>query len=132
MLNEIILNYLPQDQFLNSFAIFGILILISIIAFYITEKIIFNLLVKMFRKTSTDIDDILVNRNVFSRLAYMVPALIFYNFSYSITQLSIFIQKASLSLIAMSGLMVISSFLNALSDMYEKTKYSERIQVQSK
>ena len=64
MLNEILPNYLPQDQFLNSFAIFGILILISIIAFYITEKIIFNLLAKMFRKTSTDIDDILVNRKL--------------------------------------------------------------------
>ncbi len=123
--------YLPQNPLLHSLAILGVLAVISLLAFYITEKIILTLLTRMFRKTSTDLDDILVNRNVFNRLAYLVPALIFYNFAYAAPQFTAIIQRASLSLMALSGLLVINAFLSALSDIYEKTKYSERMHIKS-
>ena len=128
---EYLLPYLPQNPLLHSLAILGVLAVISLLAFYITEKIILTLLTRMFRKTSTDLDDILVNRNVFNRLAYLVPALIFYNFAYAASQFTVIIQRASLSLMALSGLLVINAFLSALSDIYEKTKYSERMHIKS-
>ena len=128
---EYLSPYLPQNALLHSLAILGVLAVISLLAFYITEKIILTLLTRMFRKTSTDLDDILVNRNVFNRLAYLVPALIFYNFAYAAPQFTVIIQRASLSLMALSGLLVINAFLSALSDIYEKTKYSERMHIKS-
>ena len=128
---EYLSPYLPQNPLLHSLAVLGVLAVISLLAFYITEKIILNLLTRMFRKTSTDLDDILVNRNVFNRLAYLVPALIFYNFAYAAPQFTVIIQRASLSLMALSGLLVINAFLSALSDIYEKTKYSERMHIKS-
>ena len=128
---EYLSPYLPQNPLLHSLAILGVLAVISLLAFYITEKIILTLLTRMFRKTSTDLDDILVNRNVFNRLAYLVPALIFYNFAYAAPQFTEIIQRASLSLMALSGLLVINAFLSALSDIYEKTKYSERMHIKS-
>ena len=128
---EYLSPYLPQNPLLDSLAILGVLAVISLLAFYITEKIILTLLTRMFRKTSTDLDDILVNRNVFNRLAYLVPALIFYNFAYAAPQFTVIIQRASLSLMALSGLLVINAFLSALSDIYEKTKYSERMHIKS-
>ena len=128
---EYLSPYLPQNPLLHSLAILGVLAIISLLAFYITEKIILTLLTRMFRKTSTDLDDILVNRNVFNRLAYLVPALIFYNFAYAAPQFTEIIQRASLSLMALSGLLVINAFLSALSDIYEKTKYSERMHIKS-
>ena len=128
---EYISPYLPQNPLLHSLSILGVLAVISLLAFYITEKIILTLLTRMFRKTSTDLDDILVNRNVFNRLAYLVPALIFYNFAYAAPQFTVIIQRASLSLMALSGLLVINAFLSALSDIYEKTKYSERMHIKS-
>ena len=128
---EYLSPYLPQNPLLHSLAILGVLAVISLLVFYITEKIILNLLTRMFRKTSTDLDDILVNRNVFNRLAYLVPALIFYNFAYAAPQFTVIIQRASLSLMALSGLLVINAFLSALSDIYEKTKYSERMHIKS-
>ena len=131
MLIDQLSPYLPQHPLLNALSILGILAVISLLAFYITEKIILTLLTRMFRKTSTDLDDILVNRNVFNRLAYLVPALIFYNFAYAAPQFTVIIQRASLSLMALSGLLVINAFLSALSDIYEKTKYSERMHIKS-
>ena len=128
---EYLSPYLPQNPLLHSLAILGVLAVFSLLTFYITEKIILTLLTRMFRKTSTDLDDILVNRNVFNRLAYLVPALIFYNFAYAAPQFTVIIQRASLSLMALSGLLVINAFLSALSDIYEKTKYSERMHIKS-
>ena len=44
MLTELLYTYLPQNPLLNTLSIIGIMAVISIIAFYITEKIILNLL----------------------------------------------------------------------------------------
>jgi len=123
--------YLPQHPLLNSLSILGILAVLSLVAFWITEKIIIKLLTKMLQKTSTQMDDVLIEHNVFKRLTYVVPALIFYNFAYATPQFTIMIQRASLTLMAISGLMVINSFLNALNDIYKKTKYHERLDINS-
>ena len=128
---EYLSPYLPQNQLLNSLVILGILTVISLIAFWTTQKVILTLLTKMFKKTSTQLDDILVNRNVFTRLAYIVPALIFYNFAYALPLFTVSIQRVSLSLMALTGLLVINSFLNALGDIYQQTKYSERMHIKS-
>jgi miniconductance mechanosensitive channel len=61
----------------------------------------------------------------------VVPALIFYNFAYAAPQFTILIQRASLTLMAIAGLLVINSFLNALRDIYKKTKYHERLDINS-
>ena len=123
--------YLPQHPLLNSLSILGILAVLSLVAFWITEKIIIKLLTKMLQKTSTQMDDILIKHNVFKRLTYVVPALIFYNFAYAAPQFTIMIQRTSLTLMAIAGLMVINSFLNALNDIYKKTKYHERLDINS-
>ena len=85
----------------------------------------------MLQKTSTQMDDILIKHNVFKHLTYVVPALIFYNFAYAAPQFTIMIQRASLVLVAIAGLMVINSFLNALNDIYKETKYHERLDINS-
>ncbi len=126
---EQLTHYLPQNPLFHSLAILGILALLSLVAFWITEKIIIKLLSKMFQKTSTQLDDILIKRNVFKRLTYVVPALIFYNFAYAAPQLTIIIQRASLCLMAIASLLVLNAFLSALGDIYEKTKFSERLNI---
>ena len=63
---EYLSPYLPQNPLLHSLSILGVLAVISLIAFWVTQKVILTLLTKMFRKTSTQLDDILVNRNVFT------------------------------------------------------------------
>ena len=123
--------YLPQDPLFHSLSVLGILAALSMLAFWITERIIIKLLSKMFQKTSTQLDDILIKRNVFKRLTYIVPALIFYNFAYAAPQFTILIQRTSLTLMAISGLLAINSFLNALRDIYKTTKYHERLDINS-
>ena len=131
MILEQLTPYLPVNPLMQSLSILGILGIVSLGAYWITEKVILTLLTRMFRKTRTQLDDILVNRNIFNRLSYVIPALIFYNFAYAAPQFTAFIQRASLSLMALSGLLVINAFLSAVEDLYEKTKYYERLHIKS-
>ena len=131
MILEQLTPYLPVNPLMQSLSILGILGIVSLGAYWITEKVILTLLTRMFRKTRTQFDDILVNRNIFNRLSYMVPALIFYNFAYAAPQFTIMIQRASLTLMAIAGLLVINSFINALRDIYKQTKYHERLDINS-
>ncbi|MDP6570864.1 MAG: mechanosensitive ion channel [Candidatus Marinimicrobia bacterium] len=131
MILEQLTPYLPEHPLLQSLSILAILFTLSIIAYGITEKVILRLLTGMFKKTRTELDDILANRNIFNRLAYIVPALIFYNFAYLIPQISNFVQRGALSLMTLAGLLVLNSFLSAIGDIYQKTKYSERMHIKS-
>ena len=124
-------DILPQDPILHSLSIMGILLLASLSGYGITVKIILKLITKMFSKTNTKLDDILINRRVFNHLAYMVPALILYNFANTAPEFTKLIQKISLCLMASSGVLSINSFLNALTDIYQQTKYSERLNIKS-
>ena len=131
MILEQLTPYLPVNPLMQSLSILGILGIVSLGAYWITEKVILTLLTRMFRKTRTQLDDILVNHNIFNRLSYMVPTLIFYNFAYAAPQFTVFIQRASLTLMAIAGLLVINSFINALRDIYKQTKYHERLDINS-
>ena len=112
MIIEQLIPFLPEHPLLQSLSIVGILGIVSMAAYWVTKKVIISLLTRMVKKTQTQLDDILVNRNIFNRLSYMVPTLIFYNFAYAAPQFTAFIQRASLTLIAIAGLLVINSFIN--------------------
>ena len=55
---------------------------ISFITYLITRYIILRAISNLFRKTSTDLDDILIDKGLFNRLSYIVPLLIIYNLIY--------------------------------------------------
>ena len=131
MIIEQLIPFLPEHPLLQSISIVGILGIVSMAAYWVTKKVIISLLTRMVKKTQTQLDDILVNRNIFNRLSYMVPTLIFYNFAYAAPQFTVFIQRASLTLMAIAGLLVINSFINALRDIYKQTKYHERLDINS-
>lgn len=131
MIIDYISPYLPHNQILSSLSILVILAVVSLLAFWVTQRLILNLLTKMLRKTSTQLDDILINQNVFKRLTYIVPALIFFNFAYAIPQFTTMIQRTSLTLMAIAGLLIINSLINALREIYKETKYHDRLDITS-
>ena len=131
MIIEQLIPFLPEHPLLQSLSIVGILGIVSMAAYWVTKKVIISLLTRMVKKTQTQLDDILVNRNIFNRLSYMVPTLIFYNFAYAAPQFTIMIQRVSLTLMAIAGLLVINSFINVLRDIYKQTKYHERLDINS-
>ena len=63
----------------NPYLVSLIAILIAYVLFLITNKIILRSISKIFQKTSTEFDDILLEQKVFHKLPYLIPLIFLYS-----------------------------------------------------
>lgn len=121
-----------QDNWARGIADFSgflFVIVIAIIAFYLTRFIIVRTMHRIAAKSSSHWDDAFVERKVFSRLSYFVPALIIHALSpYVIPDypntLSV-IRVLVKAYIDTMGLVVAFSVLNAALDIYNSYDVSK-------
>ncbi len=59
-----------------------VVLLVSLVVFFITRRYLLRWAAALIKKSKTRLDDILLEKEVFKRLAYLVPAVIIYNFAY--------------------------------------------------
>ena len=114
-----------------------ILLLASYTAFKISRKILVRLIVPQIKKSKTKLDDILVKNHLFIRISYLVPILIFDNFSYILaSNLSLEISTIE-TIIAISTIFVfnwiidsiLSSFTDAYSRRYKQIPLKSYVQI---
>ena len=99
------------------------IIVIAIIANYITKRIIVAGITKISRRTKSVWDDYLVERKVLRKLSHLAPALVIqftigialYDYSPGVTLL---VEKFTYIYIAAVCVLVLSSFLDAMHDIY--------------
>ena len=58
---------------------FLLVLTIGFVAYYIARFIVTSIVVRIFRKTATKIDDILIEKGVLNKLSYLVPVVVIYN-----------------------------------------------------
>ncbi|MCD4772557.1 MAG: mechanosensitive ion channel family protein [Bacteroidales bacterium] len=98
--------------------------ILAIIVFLITKKIIVHFVKLVVNKSKTNWDDILAEKKVFNRLAYLAPAIVINLLSplvlpnYPVT--SGFIQLVLNVYIVIIALSFFSSFLKAINQIYQK------------
>ena len=68
-LSDYILS-ISNDQW---YIVYIAIIIISYLMYLITRNVVLKSISHFFKKTSTDIDDILIEKGIFSRLSYLVP-----------------------------------------------------------
>jgi len=118
-----------QAALIRSAVIIVTIVIISIIANFITKKLILSVLQKIIHKTKNDYDDVFLRRNVFTLLSHIVPALILYyffplafseNYKYPFDYEAFINIVRSLCYIYMVVviMMVINSFLNVIQEIY--------------
>ena len=115
----------------NDLIFISIILCLSIISYLITKFILLNIASRFFRKTSTQIDDILIDNGFLSRLSYSIPLIvIYYMIGYkfgNIDLISRFIY-ASFSII---GISVIHSILSSVNEIYSNSRFSDRLNIKS-
>ncbi len=128
--------------------VFFLILILAWLAFFLTKKIILQLVKRIAEKTKTDWDDILVKHKVFAALAHLVPAFImYYSFNFAapvlhqeLSELSDEVLKLlsadhyfTLGKILLKGVRVyfafiiiiaVSRILNAGNEIYNKTSYA--------
>ena len=106
------------------------IIAVSFIAYLITRYVILRIISSLFKKTSTKLDDILIDKGLFNRLSYVIPLLIIYNFINVIPDYMI-MSRLILACIAISILASLNSFISSINEIYSKSKYSNKLNIKS-
>lgn len=109
-------------DFFKLLIVFVVIALLAIIANWITKNILLAIVYRVAKKTETVLDDILVEKKVFHKLAHMAPAVVFY---YSISlplaeypNLLKNLQDLTQVYMIIVGLMTLLAFVDALHEMY--------------
>ena len=114
----------------NPYIILLISILFAYVLFLVTNQIILRSIAKIFRKTSTKFDDILLEQKVFNKLPYLIPLI----FLYSLRDVVPFFKSVDRFLIALIALIILISLnalINAINDVYRKSKFAEKLDIKS-
>ena len=112
----------------NEFNIYFIILALSLIVYIITRYIVIKSISHFFKKTSTDLDDILLEKGLFNRLSYLPPLIIIYSLN-DIIPVFEYIDRILLGIIVIVVATSINAFINASSDIYSKSRYARRSKI---
>lgn len=106
-----------------------ILVLISgIVIYYLSKFIINRVLKRIAARTASNWDDVLIEHKVFARMAFLVPGILVYqSISVTLDDFPGFIpavMKLTNLYIIVIFLLIITSFLNAVYAMYQKSEFA--------
>ena len=114
----------------NPYVISLIAIFFAYILFLITNQIILRSITKIFRRTTTKFDDVLLEQKVFNKLPYLIPLI----FLYSLKDVVPFFNSVDRFIIASIALIILISLnalINAINDVYKKSSFSEKFNIKS-
>jgi miniconductance mechanosensitive channel len=136
-LSEIISKWLIQAGMQSDAALkfaglndFLIVLAIAILLYYITKFIITKIIRRIARRTKNRWDDVLLEKKVFNRMAFLVPGIIVYQAipttldEFSPAFISLVVKLTNIYIVVIF-LVVINSFFNALYALYQDTDYAK-------
>ena len=112
-------------EYLSVALMITFIVLICIIANFITKKIVIRLITHIVNNNKLQWDNILLEKKVFHKLSHVVPAIIIYYFAQAFLTYQSFIEKGAITYIILVGLSVLSSLLNAVHDIYQSFEVSK-------
>ena len=127
---EILNNYILNIQE-NKYILLGITLLLSFFSYIVIRYVVLNAISRLFEKTSTKLDDILIETGFLNRISYIVPLFILYNLFNSFIGNYLIINRLLLSLIAIVVILSFNSLLNVFSDIYNRSRFSNNINLKS-
>ena len=131
-LKDLLTHYTSFDEFgvnnVTTAIMLTIIIMACVLAYFVSNRFILQLVHRIVKRTKTQYDDILLERKVFNKLAQIVPALIVYLTLPTIVaeapRLADFMSQLAQSWIVIVLLLTSSAFLDALNDIYLHSKLS--------
>jgi miniconductance mechanosensitive channel len=114
----------------QEYLLFALILSFSFISYIIMRFIVLRAIFHLFKKTSTKLDDIIIEQGLLNRLSYIVPLLILYNF-YQYADNFYMVNRLLLTMISIVILASINSLLSVINDIFNQSKYSRTINVKS-
>ena len=113
---------------------FLVVLTVGFIAYYIARLILTSVVVRIFRKTATKLDDIMIEKGVLSKLSYLIPIVVIYNLVeiYNIpdSKEELF-SRIIFSLVTIVIISAVNSLLSVINAVYSESKFSNKINIKS-
>jgi miniconductance mechanosensitive channel len=103
----------------------AIIIILALIANFVVKRIFLKILQLVVKGSKSDWDDIILKRKVFHRLANLAPALVIYFAAPMFPAAQDWIQRITVSGMALIFLLSLNAFANAVVDIYNKYEISQ-------
>lgn len=103
----------------------------SCLAYLFAGRVILGLLRKLFKRTATRLDDLLIEQGVLKRLAFAVPLLFIYLFADLFPNYSFVIQQGLSALMAIVLILVINAVIDTVNELYHQSKYASQLNIKS-
>jgi len=127
---QIFLDYILSATSNQGYVIWIFIFAVGLISYLVTRYVVFKVISALFKKTSTKLDDVLIDMGLFNRLSYVVPLLIIYNIKDLLPDYLI-VGRLLLGLITISILASVNSLISAINAIYSKSSYSNKINIKS-
>ena len=105
-------------QYLSAVIMILILILLCLIINLIIKKVILKLITKLVESNNHKWDNIMMERQVFKRLSYIIPAIVVYNAAPLFYQYEQFIKRFTLTYIFFIATFILNAVLDSVNDIY--------------
>ena len=115
-------NIAGHESWISSVIASSMVLLMAAIVFVIAKRVFVYLIHKLFAKTVSDLDDVLIRRKVFNRLAFLAPSWVIYKLmpvalqDYPVLVAFILTVVAIYSVVVV--VMVLDSITDSIMDMY--------------
>ena len=125
-----LIDYIQNVSDDEIYLVYLIVIFISYLIYLVTNRIILKSISHFFKQTSTYVDDILIEKKVFNKIPYLIPLIFIYNLKDLLPWFRV-VERILLSFIALIILISLNAFINALSDVYSRSKFSNKLNIKS-
>ena len=115
----------------NPYLLAIVVLAVSYLTYLLASRIILVSLKKLFKHTATHMDDVLVEQNVFHRLAFFVPLLVIYLSADLFPEYSQYIRQFLSALLVIVLIMVINAVLDAAYVIYRRSKFAQALNIKS-
>jgi miniconductance mechanosensitive channel len=109
------------------------LVILAYVAYLITKRIILQIIKSVVKRSKTEWDNYMMQRNVFGRLAHLAPALVIYILAPAVfgkdSELTSKVQLASGIYMVIVALLVGDALLNSFLDIYRTFSFAKRIPI---
>ncbi len=126
-ITELLLEYGLDPDFVEYPATIVMILFIGLLCVVVnvlTQKIVIRIITHYVANNKFKWDNMLLERKVFHKLSHIVPAIIIYYFASTFPTYQSIIEKGAITYIIIVGLMVLSSLLNAINDIYQTYEIS--------
>ena len=124
-----------HESWVGALIVSSAILVLAFFVFFITKRVIVHFIHKLFTKTSSDLDDVLVNRKVFSRLAFLAPIWVIYQLLpealSSYPQITNFVTAGIKIYVVIIAALIVDSIISSALDVYRSFSISRQIPIQS-